>query len=402
MEALFQPELNGRPVVVLSNNDGCVVSRSQEAKDLGIEMGVPVFQIKELIRKHQVAVRSSNYALYGDLSARYTSVLRDFTPFLEVYSIDESFLDLSGQPALVNYGRKIKDTVFQYLGLPVCVGIGRTKTLAKLANRIAKKAPAHGGVFLMPDNSDNILCEMSVKNIWGIARAITRRLGGLGITTILELKQADPKMIRSYFNVTMEKTVIELNGVQCFDFVLRQPDKKAVMVSRSFGRKISRYADLRQAVAAYAVRAAEKIRTQELAAQKITVFIMTGHWEHSGPRYSNSFSYTFPEATFYTSVLEKAAARALKEIYRPGFAYCKAGVLLEGLVKIGATQTDLFHRPAHEKNLKLMRCMDAINRDWGRDTIRPAAIAGCRSWAMQQVRRSPRYTTRWDELRKVK
>ena len=243
-EKLFRPDLRNTPVVVLSNNDGCIIARSQEAKDLGIPMGEPVHKVKAFLRRERVYVYSSNYALYGDMSARVVAVLKRFTPYLEVYSIDESFLDFTGFSDPAAHGLRIKDAVYRWIGLPVSVGIGTTKTLAKVANRVAKKNSEHGGVFVMPpDPGDNdaLLAALPADAVWGIGRRLAQRLGKLGVITALDLKRAEPKFIRSRLGVVVERTVLELRGIPCLDLELTQPDHKGIMVARGFGRRITHF-----------------------------------------------------------------------------------------------------------------------------------------------------------------
>ena len=289
-ERVFDPGLEGRPVVVLSNNDGCIIARSQEAKDLGIPMGEPVHKVKDFLRRERVHVYSSNYALYGDMSARVVAVLKRFTPYLEVYSIDESFLDLTGFADPAAHGRTVKDAVHRWTGLPVSVGTGATKTLAKIANRTAKKDPGLGGVFVMPpDPGDNdaLLAALPADAVWGIGRRLAQRLGKLGVVTALDLKRAEPKFIRSRLGVVVERTVLELRGIPCLDLELTQPDHKGIMVARGFGRRITEYRHIAEAVATYVSRAAEKLRRQDLAANTLTVSLRTSPFDTHRQRYAS-------------------------------------------------------------------------------------------------------------------
>jgi len=403
-ERVFDPGLEGRPVVVLSNNDGCIIARSQEAKDLGIPMGEPVHKVKAFLRRERVYVYSSNYALYGDMSARVVAVLKRFTPYLEVYSIDESFLDLTGFADPAAHGRAVKDAVHRWTGLPVSVGTGATKTLAKIANRTAKKDPGLGGVFVMPpDPGDNdaLLAALPADAVWGIGRRLAQRLGKLGVVTALDLKRAEPKFIRSRLGVVVERTVLELRGIPCLDLELTQPDHKGIMVARGFGRRITKYRHIAEAVATYVSRAAEKLRRQDLAANTLTVSLRTSPFDTQRQRYANAASLTFPEATFDTPAMIAAAGQCLKRIYRPGLAYQKAGVFLDGLEKVGAMQLGLFASIDQNRAGALMRAVDRLNKDWGRDTVRFAAAGTRRPWMMKQKMRSPCYTTRWQDLKRV-
>ncbi|MCH8236995.1 MAG: Y-family DNA polymerase [Proteobacteria bacterium] len=404
-ERVFDPRLEGHPVVVLSNNDGIIIARSQEAKDLGIAMGATVHKVKGLLRRERVRVYSSNYALYGDMSGRVVSVLKRFTPYLEVYSIDESFLDFTGFADPAAHGQRIKDTVYRWTGLPVSVGIGATKTLAKVANRVAKKNPERGGVFLMPDDPDAFLSPLPVDAVWGIGRRLAARLARIGVATALDLKNAEPKFIRARFGVVVERTVLELRGRACLDLELVRPDQKGIMVSRGFGRRITGYRDIAEAVASYVSRAAEKLRRQDLAANKLTVSLRTSPFDTPRERYANAAGFVFPQATFDTPSMIAAAHRCLRRIYKPGPAYQKAGVFLDALEKPDRMQLGLFAAADTDRSLALMKAVDRINGDWGPDTVRFAATGARRPsgapWSMRQNMRSPCYTTRWRDLKRV-
>jgi DNA polymerase V len=403
-EQLFAPQLEGLPVVVLSNNDGCIIARSQEAKNLGIPMGAAVHMIKDTLKSQRVQVYSSNYALYGDMSARVVSVLKRFTPYLEVYSIDESFLDLTGFPDLHAYSHEIRETILRWTGLPVSVGIGRTKTLAKIANRIAKNKPDLEGVFVMPPDPEEILRELNVKDIWGIGSRIAMRLKKFDIATALDLKQADPKFIREKLSIVVERTVMELCGTPCLSLEINPPMQKGIMVSRSFGKRVTNYSHLKAAVATYASRASEKLRRQGLAANKLTVSLRTSPFDISQERYANATSFVFPEATMNTAEMIQAAGSCLRKIHKPGLAYQKAGVFLNDLEDSQLAQRSLFSAPTAEraKTNALMQIVDQLNTTWGRDTVRFAATGKKQHWAMKQGHKSPCYTTRWEELKQVR
>ena len=402
-ERLFNPRLEGHPVVVLSNNDGCIIARSQEAKDLGIPMGAVVHMVKDALRRQRVRVYSSNYALYGDMSARVVSVLKRFTPYLEVYSIDESFLDLTGFADPAAYGHDIRDTVLRWTGLPVSVGIGATKTLAKVANRTAKKNPGLDGVFVMPDDPDKVLGILKAGDVWGIGSRLAARLKTFGIVTALDLKRADPKFIRARFSVVVERTVLELRGTPCLALEMTVPPQKGIMVSRGFGRRVTDYGHIEAAVATYASRAAEKLRRQGLAANKLTVSLRTSPFDTTQERYANAASFVFPEATIDTAEMIRAACRCLKKIYKPGLAYQKAGVFMDALEDARLAQRSLFPMPGtnRARTRALMRAVDRLNGAWGRDIVRFAATGVQRPWAMKQGHKSPCYTTRWQELKQV-
>ena len=402
-ERLFEPRLEGVAVVVLSNNDGCIIARSQEAKDLGIAMGEPVHKVKDVLRRERVRVYSSNYALYGDLSGRVVSVLKRFTPYLEVYSIDESFLDLGGFADPAAYGHEIKDTVYRWTGLPVSVGIGATKTLAKVANRIAKKDLALNGVFLIPDDPDEMLGGLNAGDVWGIGRRLAARLKKIGIATALDLKNAGPTFIRARFSVVVERTVLELRGTPCLALEMTVPAQKGIMVSRGFSRRVTDYRDIEAAVATYASRAAEKLRRQGLSTNKMTISLRTSPFSPAPERYANAAGFVFPEATSDTTHMIKAARHCLKKIYKPGLPYQKAGVFLDALEDTRRIQRGLFPLPGvdPDKSRALMKAVDRINADWGRNTVRFAVTGMQRSWAMKQNRKSPCYTTRWQDLKQV-
>ena len=403
-ERLFQPELRGRPVVVLSNNDGCVIARSNEAKALGIEMGAPWHLYRGKFEKEGVAVRSSNYTLYGDLSSRVMKTLADFTPNLEIYSIDEAFVGLEGfEGRAEQHTRALRETVMRWTGIPVSVGVAATKTLAKVANRFAKKEPKHGGVFVMLDaNTTEIgLAGLKLRDLWGIAGRVEARLRDIGIETPLQLRDADPQFIRERFSVVMQRMVMELRGVPCIAFEDVTPDRKSVMASRSFGRPVTTYEELREAVSTYTSRAAEKIRRQHLTANHMAVFLETNRFKPGDPQYFATKSIRLPVPTSDTGRLLKGASAALMAIYKKGFRYKKAGVILLDLKKAADNQGDLWVRPDTPGSQHLMKAMDSLNARYGRGTVVYASAGHSRAWRLRSDFVSPRYTTSWDELLKV-
>lgn len=413
-EQLWEPKLRNWPVVVLSNNDGCVVARSKEAKALGIPMGAPWFKLREQAKQHRIIALSSNYELYASMSNKVVDVLRDFAPELEVYSIDESFLSLEGmsgisQGDLVAYGQQIRQRIAQWVGLPVCVGVGPTKTLAKFANHLAKKNASFQGVcditVLSQAEQDQWMASNEVGEVWGVGRRISKRLGDMGIATVLDLKRADPEHIRRAFNVVLQKTVEELNGTSCLPLELMAPAKQQIMSSRSFGQSVYDLDELEEAVATYISRAAEKLRAQQSVAGAVTVSIMTNRFKENAPQYHRSLVVPLPEPTADSRVLAAYAIRALKHMYRPGFEYKKAAVMLSELQPEGQRQACLWDDAAdevsRERSRRLMGVLDEVNGRFGRGALKLAALGSEPVWTMKRGRVSPRYTTRWGDVPKV-
>ena len=406
-ETLFQPKLQGRPVVVLSNNDGCVVARSAEAKALGIPMGEPWHKLKALARLHGIVPLSSNYSLYGDMSARVMRHLSTYSPVQDVYSIDECFLDLTGvQPSPLECARTIRAEVKRQIGVPVCVGLGPTKTLAKLANHVAKKRPQYDGVFswhgLPGAEVAALMTSFQVSEVWGVGSRLTTRLNAIGIRTVRDLQQAHPGTIRRQFSVSLERTVRELSGELCFGLMAQPTERQQIFSSRSFGQLISELPPLEESVAAYATRAAEKLRTQQLLTSEVGVMLRTNPFRTDLPQYQRSVSVAI-DPTDDTRLIAQAAIKLLRVIYRPGFAYQKTGILLTDLMSIQNRQPDLFEDVAGlARSQSLMTAVDRINQLMGRGTIKLLAEGTEQSWTMKAEKRSPRYTTRLDELPVVK
>lgn len=402
-ERVFNPKLNGRPVVVLSNNDGCAIARSAEAKALGIKMGEPWFKLKDIARQHGIIAMSSNYALYADMSNRVMATLANFSPDQEVYSIDESFLDITGMPGdHLKLAAEMRRRVRQNTGLPVCVGVGSSKTLAKLANHAAKKGYAPDGVCdfnaYTVNQLEQLLGEIQVGEVWGIGRRLVPRLNDLGIESVLDLRRADPEYMRQQFSVVMEKTVRELRGQACIELEEVAPAKQQIISSRSFGFPVSDLSSLKEAVSMYVSRAAEKLRRQNSFASMLHVFIHTSPFGDS-PKYSGSLTVKLPAPTDDTLQLVRVAMFILNNIYRPGFKYQKAGVMLGEIVPAGGQQTDMFgFRSADDRSNRRMVAIDAINNRWGRHTIRTGSQGYRAPWAMRQDNLSPRYTTRWEDV----
>jgi DNA polymerase V len=404
-ERVFNPKLIGKPVVVLSNNDGCAVARSNEVKALGIGMGAPWFKFKDLAKQHGIIALSSNYALYADMSNRVMSILREYSPDQEVYSIDESFLDLTGFQSrdLIKYGQHMRQRILKWTGLPVCVGIGQTKTLAKLANHCAKKRPAFNSVcnfnHLPEAELNQMLSEVEVGEIWGVGRKLAPKLQALGYNSVLDLKQANPEVLRQRFSVVMEKTIRELNGTVCIELEDVIPAKEQILSSRSFGHPVRDYNSLAESITLYMSRAAEKLRRQQSFAGSVHVYIRTSPFKPDDPFYSNGMTIPLPSPTDDSRQLVNVVLWGLKQIYKPNYNYAKAGVMLSELVPAAGVQTDLFSQAqANPKSTILMSTMDSINRRMGKESIKLASEGFKRPWKMRQENKSPSYTTRWDEI----
>jgi DNA polymerase V len=408
-ERVFNPKLKDKPVVVLSNNDGCIVARSNEAKALGIEVGTPAFKAETLLKAHGGFLFSSNYALYGDISGRVMEVLSQFSPDMETYSIDESFLELShlGVQDYAALGREIRDRVRQWTGIPVSIGIGPTKTLAKVANRYAKRNPQCQGVLALatPGEITHLLEQIKVENIWGVGGQYARFLNRWGIFTGLQLREARDEWIRSHMTVMGLRTVWELRGIPCIEMEEALPAKKGIVSSRSFGRPVESLTELEEALAEYVARGAEKLRKQRSVASWIHVFLMTNRFKEEDAQYNNFFGIPLNRPTAFTGELIGAAHRCLKVIYRPGFKYKKTGVMLTGIQPEEVLPLSLWETgklPPLEKYNRLMETIDRINHEWGRNTIQSAAAGTTRRWKMRQFSLSPRYTTCWDQIPTLK
>ncbi|WP_444900347.1 Y-family DNA polymerase [Microbulbifer sp. VAAC004] len=398
-EQIFRPDLRGRPVVVLSNNDGFVVARSKEAKALGIGDLQPFFKIEHLLRRHNVAIFSSNYPLYGDISHRVMETLKGFSPEVEVYSIDEMFLNLYGlQEEWLDYGQRIRTTLWRDVRMPVSVGIAPSKTLAKLANRAAKKIAKCNGVCALdtPQKWQWLQKRMAVDKVWGVGRRLAKRLGRLGIETAYDLAQANPKILRRHTNINIERTIEELNGVSCLNLEEQPPAKKQIYCTRSFGEKLSELQPILQAVSLYASRAAEKLRGQECLVASIHVFLHTS--PHEPHYYSRSTLVQCPYATNDTRLIASLAKGAITELYRPGHRFMKAGVGLVELVPSSLGQGDMFTAGQPARAAEMMQALDRVNQRFGRGTLFLGAEGVHKHWKMRQAYRSPAYTTRWEAL----
>lgn len=404
-ERAFNPKFKSKPIVVLSNNDGCVISRSNEAKALGIKMGEPWFKCQDLVKKYNIRGLSSNYALYADMSNRVMTILSDFSPNQEIYSIDECFLDLTGfeKKRLAEYGQEMRGRILKWTGLPVCVGIGPTKTLAKLANHIAKKQIHFNGVCnlnqLTNDEMNKVLSDIDVGDVWGVGRKHASKLKALGVQTVLDLKQANAEYLRQQFNVMMEKTVRELNGTLCIDLEEVASPRKQILSSRSFGRPVRDLNGLAESITLYTSRAAEKLRSQGSLAHVVQVYIRTSPFKLDEPQYSKAITIPLPSPTDDTRQLVKVALWAIERLYQPQFNYAKAGVCLSELIPRTSAQFDFFTLgQSTGKSAKLMSTMDSINAKMGRESIKLASEGFARPWKMKQSDKSPNYTTSWDAL----
>ena len=406
-ERVFNPKLEGVPVVVLSNNDGCVVARSDEAKALGVPMGEPWFKLKGLAKEHGIIALSSNYGLYADMSNRVMTVLSEFSPRQEIYSIDECFLDLDGMTDdLVVIGQSIRQRIKQWVGVPVCVGIASTKTLSKLANHVAKKRQDYQGVCNFTDMSgrqvSDILDSIAVGEVWGIGRNLNARLQAGGIHTVRQLRDFDISRLRSHFGVVMERTVRELRGEPCLEIVDVAPSKQQIISSRSFGRYVTELHELEESVSAYMSRAAEKLRHQNSVALTAYVYIRTNPYKEGEPQYSPGMMMNLPHATNDTRELVGAALVGLRAIYREDFRYQKAGVMLSDITPEGTVQGELFTDHALPPNsATLMRALDKVNHKMGKGTLKIASEGIGQSWSMKRGNMSPAYTTKWSELPSV-
>ena len=396
-ETLFRPSLRGKPVVVLSNNDGCVVARSAEAKALGLKMGVPAFQIKEQIDRHGIEVFSSNYTLYADMSHRVMSILETLAPSIEIYSIDEAFIDVRGISDLHAFGLSIRKTIRKWTGITVAVGIAPTKTLAKLANNGAKKYSGTGGVVVLTDveRQRKLMSITPVDKVWGVGRKLTRKLNGLGIQTALELCQSDIQDVQRQFSIVLARTVSELQGTSCLDLEQIPSPKKQIVTSRSFGQRIIEIDDMRQAISEFTERACSKLRKGRQYARAISVFIQTNPFAQHQPGYANCAHGNLPDHTNDSFQFCRLARRLLEQIWRDGYEYNKAGVMLGDFSQSTRRQISLFEKPVRD-NSQIMAAIDRINSTVG--TIKLATSGVDRGWAMRRERLSPAYTTRWQDI----
>jgi len=417
-ERVFRPDLIGLPVVVLSNNDGCAIARSNEAKALGIAMGAPWFKIRHLVESDELVALSANFALYGDLSDRMMSLAAGLGPAQEIYSIDESFIDLAGvRGNLVERSFKIRARILQWVGIPCCIGIAKTKTLAKLANHVAKTAERKPGIYpdklmqvcnfadMTTEEFEAVLAATPVNEVWGVGRRITAQLNEGGIQTALDLAKLDTATIRGKWSVVLERTVRELQGTPCVELDDAPAAKKEIACTRSFGQPITELSDLNEAVTHFASRAAEKLRKQGSTTHQVMCFVRTSPFRKD-PQYSRSICVPLRRPTADTSALVSAAVAGLKAIFRPGFNYAKAGVMLMDLQADTVSQGELnLEGDDTPDHTRLMSTLDGLNQRFGKGTVlmASAGLAGeRRAWVMKQERRTPAYTTCWEDLAVVR
>ena len=400
-ERLFNPKIQNVPVVVLSNNDGCVISRSTEAKKLGIRMGEPYFKVKDLVKKNNVQIFSSNYALYGDLSRRVMKVLKGFTDKIEIYSIDEAFLDLSHikDEQVEEYGKQIRERVLKWTGIPTSVGISNTKTLSKVANHIAKKNKA--GVVFLKENIDNLLKNFDIADVWGVGRQLSKLYIKNGIDNAYKLKNISNTWVKKSTNVLGAKTVMELRGISCIDLETEETRRKSCCVSRSFGKKVESLDKLKESITTHCLNAAEKIRTDKQTTRAVTIFIRTSPFDKNRKYYSNSITIELPVATNNSIELVKTAISGLGKIYKYGYFYQKAGVILSKLRDASEKELNLLAPILENKSQPLMRAIDFTNAKYGRNAISIAQAGISNDWKMRREHSSRIDTASFDFLPKI-
>ena len=399
-ERVFRPDLAKVPIVVLSNNDGCVIARSYDAKPY-VKMGEPYFQIKHKLKQHGIVPFSSNYALYGDMSERVMTLIESMVPAVEVYSIDEAFVDLTGINTLDSLGRQIRNQVLRCAGIPVGVGIAHTKTLAKLANHTAKRLQAQtGGVVNIcnPTKRDWVLRNTDVSEVWGVGRRMKAHLDTMGIKNAMDLARADPWTLRKNFSVVIEKTARELAGTPCLELDEPDPPKQEICCSRMFGTRLTELAPIKEAVATYMMRASEKLRAQNSLCKKVRVSIRTGMFNPEEAKYANGALVELPYPTNDVRLMTKAATEAVNRLFRPGYKYSKAEVLLMDLRQPGEFTDDLFAQSQPAMADKVMGVLDEINSRWGKGVLRLASVPAAPGWAMRRELMSQSYTTKLDQL----
>jgi DNA polymerase V len=402
-ERLFNPRIRKKPVVVLSNNDGCIISRSNEAKALGIKMGEPYFKAKDIIIKNKVEVFSSNYSLYGDLSRRVMRTLKRFNTEIEVYSIDEAFIDLSNFPDqdIEKVGKEIRETVLKWTGIPTSIGIAKTKTLSKIANHIAKKKISGVTSLIGIENIDPILEKIDINDVWGVGKQLTKFYQKNGIYNAKQLKNKSNSWIKKSSNVLSSRTAMELRGIPCISLETTTAKRKSCVVSRSFGKRVEKFQELKEAVASYCLNASEKIRSESLVTKAITVFVRTSPFQRNFGYYSNSKTLDFPIATNNSIEIVKAAVSILESIFKNGYQYQKAGVMLTGL-RNDDGKKNLFSSERDQKIGNLMRSIDSTNHRYGRSTLSVASAGVQKKWNMKREYSSKIDTADFYSLPKIR
>ncbi|MFS9519714.1 Y-family DNA polymerase [Legionella pneumophila] len=400
-ERLFRPDLKDVPIVVLSNNDGCCIARSNEAKALGIAMGEPYFKIKHLCKQHGVKAFSSNYTLYGNMSHRVMCTIEEAWPHIEVYSIDEAFLDLRSLSvdSHDSFCEQLQKKILKHTGIPTSIGIGPTKTLAKAANHLCKKVYKIP-VFNITSNRGRLLQQISVGDIWGVGRQWANKLISRGIHTAYDLAMTNPHLLKKCFNVVLMRTAMELQGIACGGLEAIEP-KQSIMSSKSFGQMQTQLASIEESISSHCARAVEKMRRQQLVAKRLVVFVHTNRFREDLAQHFQSIEFKLINPTDDLRLITKMAKRCLQRIFKPGYYYKKAGVCLEDLIPKNPRQLDMFYQPSDEHlnhTEQLMAVFDQINQKYGRSTIRLAAEGYSKPWAMRAELKSPAYTTRWSDL----
>jgi len=403
-ERVFDARLTDKPMVVLSNNDGCVVARSEEAKTIGVTMGSPLFKVWDLLETHNAEILSSNYGLYGDMSSRVMNLLQSFTPQIEIYSIDEAFLNLEPRKnSLDNLAHTIREKMYKWTGIPVSIGIAETKVLAKIANKRAKKLePAKGilNLYRSP-GTENILKETNVEDVWGIGYRSSLKLKANNILTAWQLREMDNRFARRLLTVVGARIALELRGIKCLPFEQVSTKKHSITCSRSFGQTVNEYRELKKAVLYFLTRACEKLRKSNLAANAVTVFVATDRFRPIPFEYVNSATYGSAYPTDSNQEIQEWTIKTLGKIFRENIEYRKAGIILSGLVPSENLTTRMFDDAKFERQHKLMKAIDEVNRKFGKDTIRFGSVKNKGAWKMKQTRKSQSYTTNWNELLRV-
>jgi len=401
-ERIFDASVKRKPTIVLSNNDGCVISRSDEAKEIGVTMGAPLFKVESLLAENEAEIFSSNYALYGDMSGRVMNLLHNFTPEVEVYSIDEAFLSLEPRKkSLDNLAESIREKMYKWTGIPVSIGIAETKVLAKIANKRAKTGELkEKGILNLYRSSliEPVLKDTKIDNIWGIGYRSGLKLREHNILTAWQLRETEHRFIKKLLTVTGARIALELRGIKCLPFEQIQTKKHTITCSRSFGQTVSEYSEIKEAVLYFLTRACEKMRKHELAAQAITVFISTDRFRPIPAPYSNTATYSANYPTDSNQEIQEWTIKTLEKIYKPYYEYRKAGIILSGLVPSENLTKRMFDDERFQQQHKLMKAVDEINKKFGKDTVRFANVKTEGSWKMKQTRKSPSYTTKWDQL----